>query len=65
MGPVMGFKCTHHTQKTGPAINQIFIFSKKLMGEVSVSPRTSKRLILVCFHPQMAGRYSLRGILVS
>lgn len=65
MGPVMGFECTHHTRNTGPAVNRIFIVSKKLMQEVSVSSPNAKRLILVSFHPQMVGRYFLRGILVS
>lgn len=65
MGPVMGFECTHHTQKTGLAVRQIFFFSKKLMHEVSVSSPASKQLGLVFFHPRMVGRYFLRGILVS
>lgn len=63
MGLVMGFECTHHTQKTGLAVRQIFFFSKKLMHEVSVSSPASKRLGLVFFHPRMVGRYFLRGIL--
>lgn len=65
MGPVMGFECTHHTRHTGPAVNRIFIVSKKLMQEVSVSSPNAQRLISVSFHPQMVGRYFLRGILVS
>lgn len=57
MGPVMGFECTHHTQKTGPAVKQIFIFSKKLMQEVSVSSSASKQLVLAFFHPQMVEEF--------
>lgn len=50
VGAAVGFECTGHTQRKGPAVNQVFILGSKLKQEVSMPSLTSKRCI-VFFHP--------------